>query len=234
MDPLTMAVIAGGATSFLNSGAGLFSSAIQHKYNEELQQNAFNHQIRMYKNQNQWRVEDLRKAGLNPILSTHAGTAMPSASASSVSAPNLSTFDNPINSLAKMQGFSSSRDMQKFNRENHEVELAQKEADLAIRELQAESMRADIQLKGVNSALTQLDVDRRSRDWYKNFEDIRDLRNTFHKTSLFGRFFDDVFTNPWLETLHSADKLLTSPSSAIQIRKRPSKSTFTKYRYKTR
>lgn len=213
----------------LNFGGGLLSSAIQYKYQKELQDRAFKHQIKMFKNAHQWEVDDLRDAGLNPILSAHSASGASSAPTASVSAPDLSTFGNPIDSLVKMQGFSSARDLQKFNRENHKIELAQKEADLAIRELTAENIRSDIALKGSNSALNMLEVNRRSRDWYKRFEDLRDIRNTYKGTTRFGRLVDD-FEGQMMRTLMNLNE--TEPNSAIRISKPPSKSNFTKYQYK--
>ena len=71
MNPMVMMMAAAAQNmqnSIMNLGGGLISPAINYKYNKKLQDRAFAHQIKMYKNQHQWEVEDLRKAGLNPIL----------------------------------------------------------------------------------------------------------------------------------------------------------------------
>lgn len=94
--------LAGGAANF---GLGAANSAIQYGFNKRLQDDAQEHQIHMYRNQHQWRVQDLRAAGLNPILATHGGSAMPSASSSSVSLPS-SSFDL-ADSLDKSERFFS-------------------------------------------------------------------------------------------------------------------------------
>lgn len=229
MDPISLVgLIAAGAQNVMSSAGGFLSSAIQYQHNKKLQDRAFQHQIRMYRNAHQWEVEDLRKAGLNPILSTHSASGASPAPTASVSSPDFN-FGNPLDSLVKLQGFHSARDMQIFNRENHEVELAQKEADLAIRELTADNIRADIALKTSNSALQMLDVDRRSRDWYKRFEDLRDIRNTYKGSTYFQRLIDD-FEGQWMRTFLNLNK--TESNSALRISKPASRSNFSRYQYK--
>lgn len=77
----------------LNSVYSAAAAKKQYEYNLALQKQAQKHQINMYKHQNQWRVEDLRAAGLNPILSTHAASSMPSSGMNSVSMPHSANFD---------------------------------------------------------------------------------------------------------------------------------------------
>lgn len=209
-------------------GLNFLSSAMQYAVNKDLLHDAQQHQIRMMKNAHQWEVSDLRKAGLNPILSANSSPTAYSAQSASVQAPDFDIASK----LATLQGFSSANDMQRFARENHEVDLAIKEADLAGRELSQELIRSEIHQRNAQTAMTLLDHERRSRPWYRNFEDMRDLRSAFGKQSVFGKTMDDIFVNPWLEALHSADKVLTNKKGAIQIRKRPSTSNFTNYQYR--
>lgn len=228
-------VLLGGASALLGAGIGMgnmFTSAhTAYDYNKALQDRAFAHQIKMFKNQNQWRVQDLRNAGLNPILATHSASSMPSAASASVGTTPVQSVDL-MSSIAKAQGFSSARDLQEYARDNHRVDLATKEADLAGRELSHELIRSEIHQRNAQTAMTLLDHERRSRPWYRNFEDMRDLRSAFGKQSFWGKTMDDIFVNPWLESLHSADKLFTDKKPAIEIRKRPSISTFTNYKYR--
>lgn len=179
MDPLSLvALVAGSAQNFMNIGGGLFSSALQYKYNKKLQDRAFEHQIRMFQNQHQWEVDDLRKAGLNPILSTHAGSSMPSSASSSVSAPDLS-FNNFADSLVKAQGFSSARDLQKFARENHEVELASKEADLARKDAEADFIRAQRDNLEATTARTMFDLNFLQDENYNELRILEQLHKVF-------------------------------------------------------
>lgn len=109
--------IFGGYSNFLNNfGSALGSNLVtyplqkkmadrQYEYQLRLQQQAQAHQINMYKHQHQWRVEDLRSAGLNPILSTHAASAMPSASSGSVGLGSPSVGSSSalnVDSLARL------------------------------------------------------------------------------------------------------------------------------------
>lgn len=64
----------GGAASLLGGASANAASAKEAKLNREFQE-------RMARNKHQYEVKDLRAAGLNPILSAHAGAAVPSGSA---------------------------------------------------------------------------------------------------------------------------------------------------------
>lgn len=112
----------------ISTGGDIFSSRMNYKYNKELQDRAFAHQIRMYKNQHQWAVQDLRKAGLNPILATHSASSMPSAPTASVSVPSFGQnfkFDKLIDYLSKEQGFKNSKQMYAFNELLHALQLSE-------------------------------------------------------------------------------------------------------------
>lgn len=81
-----------GVFDLFNTGlAGMMSYATdkklmkkQFKYQKELQKIQNDYNVYNYQHQNQWRVDDLRSAGLNPILSATSGTAVAPASAGSV------------------------------------------------------------------------------------------------------------------------------------------------------
>ena len=234
-----MSILSGllGIGSLLgNSILGGVSSAInirkQYKYNLALQNDAQEHQKEMFQNQHQWSVDDLRAAGLNPILSTHAGSSMPSAGMNSVSAQNY--IPDLIGDLAELQGFSSARDMQKFNRENHNVELAQKEADLASKEVDNAIKHAQLDDIYATSALKMLDLEYFSQPWYKDFRGWKDIKSATGMDSKVGQILSD-FSNVFERGRYNWQRGGTPySSSAIEIYKRPSKSRFTKYQYKTR
>jgi hypothetical protein len=84
--------IADGAFDFLNTTfSGLMGYATdkklmkkQFEYQKELQKIQNDYNVYNYQHQNQWRVDDLRAAGLNPILSATSGTSVAPASAGAV------------------------------------------------------------------------------------------------------------------------------------------------------
>lgn len=103
MDPFSLAAMIGGGIS---SFAGNFISPLmgyateeraikkQYKYNRKLMQLQQAWQEQMRSTAHQTEVADLRKAGLNPILSAlnGSGAVTPSASVSSVSKPDYGEF----------------------------------------------------------------------------------------------------------------------------------------------
>lgn len=98
MDPLITAqlitggfALAGGGLDSLYSGSSAKSS---YKYNKALMDHQNELNVYNFKHQNQWRVEDLRQAGLNPILSQTGGSAVPGVGLNSTSVmPARTNFD---------------------------------------------------------------------------------------------------------------------------------------------
>lgn len=103
----------------------------QNKYNVWLQQNNQEFQREMAKNAHQYEIEDLKKAGLNPILSAGGSSATSIAgsnSAQSTGAGNMSegnTFSNAISKGIEMMNSQSARELQS---KQGELALAQAEA----------------------------------------------------------------------------------------------------------
>lgn len=77
----------------------LMQGGANYYFSKELAKLQFEHQKKMMQNAHQWEVEDLRKAGLNPILSAGGSGATGSASAPVVSAHG----DNPVSSAIGMR-----------------------------------------------------------------------------------------------------------------------------------
>ena len=73
----------------------------QFKYQKELMRIQNDYNVYNYQHQHQWRVGDLRNAGLNPILSASGGTAV-----APVSNPGVSS-GNSSNSLSRDSGMSN-------------------------------------------------------------------------------------------------------------------------------
>lgn len=65
--------LSAGAFAGLAGGASILNSALSFGFNALSASKAFKRQKKILKNQIQWRVEDMRKAGLNPILAVTQG-----------------------------------------------------------------------------------------------------------------------------------------------------------------
>ena len=84
-------------------GGSAASSAMQYHTSRKLQHDAQDWQEKMYKQMHQMEVADLRKAGLNPILSATKGAhSMPSSSVGSAGMPA-----DPISNALKLAKFES-------------------------------------------------------------------------------------------------------------------------------
>lgn len=101
MDPITLSLIIGGAGMALGNAAGIGGGMMTYQNQKKLQTRQFEFQEYMAKTAHQRQVEDLRKAGLNPILSALGGTGgtpsggVPSAPAMDLKG-GLSALDNIV------------------------------------------------------------------------------------------------------------------------------------------
>lgn len=106
--------VAGG---LLDRNESRHSAKQQYKYNSWLQTQNEEFQKEMAQNAHQWEIQDLEKAGLNPILSTNgstagaiAGSSAPQGTQSGISS-NL--FGNKMSELMQMKQISSATDLNK-------------------------------------------------------------------------------------------------------------------------
>lgn len=112
--------IAAGAASALggavSSGQAKSSAQKQNKYNVWLQENNQAFQREMAQNAHQYEIEDLKKAGLNPILSANGTSAGSIAGANSAQSTNPGNapdfFSNAIDKAINMMGTQSAMDLQ--------------------------------------------------------------------------------------------------------------------------
>lgn len=84
----------GAAASYLGGQSANAASAYEAKLNRQFQE-------RMTKNKHQYEVADLRKAGLNPILSAHGGAAVPSGATAQQKNPVPENFATTAMRLAQ-------------------------------------------------------------------------------------------------------------------------------------
>jgi len=95
MEPLTTAALVGGGIA---AGQGIISSA----FNAFQANKQMDFQERMSNTAHQREVADLRKAGLNPILSArHGGASSPPGSAANAASPDIAQAANSARSTAQ-------------------------------------------------------------------------------------------------------------------------------------
>lgn len=100
----------------------------QFKYQKELMQIQNDYNVYNYQHQNQWRVGDLREAGLNPVLSATGGSAVAPVSNPGVSSGNSSNSLSRDNSMTHLM-----RDMIQLNSAKTASEVKYNEAAAAER-----------------------------------------------------------------------------------------------------
>lgn len=139
--------------SVSNWGLGMISSAVsskrQYKYQKKLAEQQFEYNKTMMQNRHQWEVNDLRSAGLNPILSAGGGGAAGSTgSGGSVSAPAPEFDWDPLSAIQlsdQMKTSKASRDLQRSEASLRRADayLRKNEALVSAEKLKQEKMKTD-------------------------------------------------------------------------------------------
>lgn len=124
----------------LDIAGGIFSADMQNSATEAMQQRNIDWQREQLQNKHQWEVEDLRKAGLNPILSA------PNAS-SAVSAGSPQGANPNINLSKTLEALSNSALMQK------QEQIAAYDAETRRIQANAQKALSNVEQQKVESAI---------------------------------------------------------------------------------
>lgn len=129
MDPVTGAI----ATQALGSAFDVFNTMSSNKAASKAADKANDFTMHMMKNRHSWEVDDLRKAGLNPILSTHGAPSMGSSAMAQTHTvpPQASSISN--SALTAMRLRQEMKNL-KAQERNTEMDTAKKETEKMLTE----------------------------------------------------------------------------------------------------
>ena len=155
----------------------------QYKYQSALmeQQNRYN--VYNYQHQHQWRVADLRAAGLNPILSASGGSAV-----APVSNPGVSSGfgGNPMGNSARFSGIL--RDVLNLQSEKTKSEIAANKASAALSQASAVDRLSSAKLNSARAGYQEV-MTKTAQDYRSFYEKVRD------GFSEAGKVFGDWYLN---------------------------------------
>lgn len=154
-------------SAIANIGGSLIGDAVSTGLNymasSALQRDAQQHQIELMKNAKQWQVEDLRKAGLNPILAAGVNTASPGSPTASFNGASNSALREAMASLRRKESavadeqISTAQSVQKLN-----------DAQAAKAKAEAERVKVDTQKAKAETQSAEIDADYREAEKWLN------------------------------------------------------------------
>lgn len=148
MDPLIAASLISSAGSLIGSGIGAMGQSDMNEMSMEMFEKQMAFQKDMYMNRHTYEVDDLRRAGLNPILSANSAASAPMGSAPV-------SLTNPYKDLGNILG-SSARNIA-------DTQLVKEQANTQktvqeVNKEQAKLISAQADVAKSNSALTARNV----------------------------------------------------------------------------
>lgn len=155
----------------------------QYKYQRALMEQQNNYNVYNYQHQHQWRVADLRAAGLNPILSASGGSAV-----APVSNPGVSSGSggNPMGNSARFSGVL--RDVLNLQSEKAKSEIEANKASAALSQASAVDRLSSARLNSARSEFEKVKADAA--------KDTRSFYDTLKsKAAEYGRDFADWYLN---------------------------------------
>lgn len=247
-------LLTGMIGGLLGIGSNFLTSAYnaheQYKYNKKLQEDQQDHQFDYFdytfKKSNKYadvtspseKRKGLERAGYNPILALQSGNIHSAQSGSTAGGgySGVSAHGTSIDftdQIAQAQGFYNSAEQMNFIRENHAVDLATKEANLAQKEVDAAIKVEELAKLGAETTALGLENEYRNTEFYKYFRRYQDMNKAFPVQGKFSKEVEGL-SSIFSRGLNSALSAYNKGGSRkpLVLKKRPSRSNFTNYRYK--
>lgn len=132
------AALAAIGSKALDIGGTAANAAMSYEANRRLQQKAFDWEEKKLKNATQWHMQDLKAAGINPILAAQTGLATGSVSGS-VGIPSSGTtdFSNYSKAITAKKAQKAQEKLQ--NAEVNKAQAEQRAAEATAKRLEAEN-----------------------------------------------------------------------------------------------
>lgn len=151
MDPVTSSIVTGIGGEILGGLFGSSSAKKQNKAAAAAQERANQFTREQMQNRHQWEVDDLRKAGLNPILSAGGTPSMGGSSA----APVVGELDAAASSAKTLGKMSLERKTAQAALENIQIDNSKKVAETNSTEEMTKFIRSQAALKDVETRLLE-------------------------------------------------------------------------------
>lgn len=142
-----VAGVATGNIGLVGAGLGLYGAGESASSAQESANAGYNYQTSVLQNRHQWEVEDLKKAGLNPILSA---TSSSGGSGSAVSsAYDYSTpYAQALNAYLNLNKLKSEINVMNSNAKKNESDIAVNQATISNVMTQIANGAKDLEIKG--------------------------------------------------------------------------------------